>query len=190
MIADRGPSVTLIHHCPKADGSSPRGHSCLNGALDWSIRVDQADMAGVIRCTSVKNRNGAPCRLGFKIRSQFISSDDDGDPITAPVCEEVDLRSLPSGGRLNGAKLATLTIFDDMAGSDGRVSVAAWRERCIAPGAISSAKNEKSRSDAFARAKRDLRTAKLIALGGDGAGEWAAREGVASAGWATELPQF
>jgi AAA domain/Primase C terminal 2 (PriCT-2) len=48
-IAARGPAVVLIHHGTKADGSTPRGHSVLNGALDVAIQIVSSDKGGVIR---------------------------------------------------------------------------------------------------------------------------------------------
>lgn len=189
-ITEQGSAVILIHHSPKGDSSTPRGHSILNGALDVSIKVEPADTAGVIRCACMKNRNGFQQRFGFKIRSEVLGFDDDGDEISAPACEEVDLRSLPKDMKLSGAKLAALTILDSIAGDGERANAAAWRTRCIAPGMLSDAESEKSRSDMFGRAKRELLTAKLIVGGTNGAGEWIARCGVFRLGDEILLPDF
>ena len=190
MIADLGPAVVPIHHSPKGDSSTPRGHSILNGALDVSIKVDPADAEGNIRCSCMKNRNGFPRNFGFKIRSEALGIDEDGDPITAPVCEEVDLRSLPKGVKLSAAKRAALSILDEVAGISGRASVVAWRTLCIAPGVISNTDSEKNRSDMFGRAMRELLAAKLITIGDEAAGQWVSRYGALGTGPDSERPDF
>ena len=175
MIAAQDPAVMLIHHPPKGDQSTPRGHSILNGALDMALRVAPPDKAGVIRCTCTKNRNGFPRSFGFKIRSEALGFDSDGDLLSAPVCEEVDLRSLPMGLKLSSAKRAALAILDEMVGSNGRAAAAAWRTECIVPGAVSRSKIEKCRSDIFARLKRELQSQQQIVIDADQAGEWVGR---------------
>jgi len=190
MIASLGPAVWLVHHSPKGDSTTPRGHSILNGDLDVSVRVEPADATGVIRCRCMKNRNGFPRSFGFKIRIEALRIDEDGDTETAPVCEEIDLRSLPKRAKLSLTKLSALTTLDDMAGSDGRVNAVAWRDRCLMPGTISKAEGEKDRSDVFGRAKRELLTAKLIMTGADDAGEWVARPASGSQCFPIEIPLF
>ncbi|KUR79142.1 hypothetical protein AQZ50_04560 [Novosphingobium sp. Fuku2-ISO-50] len=190
LIADQGPTVALVHHCPKGDTSTPRGHSSLNGALDTSVRVDPADTAGVIRCASMKNRNGFPRRFGFKIRSELLGHDEDGDPITAPVCEEFDLRNLPKDAKLSGAKLDALAVLDDLAGGGGRVAMADWRARCIMPGVLSESADAKARADTFGRAKRELLRAGLITILVDGASEWVARKSDLENFGPVEIPDF
>jgi hypothetical protein len=190
MIADRGPAVLVIHHPPKADSSTPRGHGSLNGALDMSLRVDPADTSGVIRCTSMKNRNGFPRRFGFKIRSELIGHDEDGDPITAPVCEEFDLRNLPKDAKLSGAKLDALAVLDDLASGGDRVAMADWRARCIMPGVLSESVVAKFRADTFGRAKRELLRAGLITILVDGASEWVAQKSDLENLGPVEIPDF
>ena len=190
LIADQGPTVALVHHCPKGDTSTPRGHSSLNGALDTSVRVDPADTSGVIRCTSMKNRNGFPRRFGFKIRSELLGHDEDGDPITAPVCEEFDLRNLPKDAKLSGAKLDALAVLGDLAGGGGRVATADWRARCILPGVLSESAAAKTRADTFGRAKRELERAGLITVTDDGASEWVARKSDLENFGPVEIPDF
>lgn len=189
MLADLGPAVVLVHHNPKGDDSTPRGHSILNGALDVSLRVRSAAVAGIIRCECMKNRNGFPRTFGFKIRSEELGVDDDGDVITAPVCEEIDLRSLPKDSRLTAAQLSALDILDELAGADGRADLLAWRGKCITPGAISDAADESGRAKAFRRAKDHLVELKLIVVGEVEGREWVSRPPVDFSAGVT-IPEF
>lgn len=56
-LAESGAAVILVHHDTKAEGATPRGHSLLNGALDFALHVKK-DEFGAVRATLTKNRNG------------------------------------------------------------------------------------------------------------------------------------
>lgn len=189
-IASLGPAVCLVHHSPKRDTTTPRGHSILNGDLDMSVRVEPADTAGVVRCTCMKNRNGFSRSFGFKIKIETLGIDEAGDSITAPICEEIDLRSIPKRVKLSPAKLCALSILDEMARANERVDAAAWADQCAQLGAISKAKNEKGRRDVFNRAKREMLAAKLIATGSDVGGDWVARPNFKAIAGPIEIPSF
>lgn len=189
-IASLGPAVCIVHHSPKRDTTTPRGHSILNGDLDMSVRVEPADTAGVVRCTCMKNRNGFSRSFGFKIKIETLGIDEEGDSITAPICEEIDLRSIPKRVKLSPAKLCALSILDKMARANGRVDADAWADQCAEPGAISKAKNEKGRRDVFNRAKREMLAAKLIATGSDVVGDWVARPTLEAIAGPIEIPSF
>jgi hypothetical protein len=83
-----GSAVLLMHHVPK-DGGTPRGHGVLNGDADAVLVVEGS--AGQPRTVRFgKNRNGASDgSLNFVVRVQTLGSDDDGDPITAVITEEI-----------------------------------------------------------------------------------------------------
>lgn len=86
-----GAAVVLIHHDTK-DGAQglPRGHSLLNGALDFSLMLKRGD-DDIVRGKLTKNRNGS-CDLdiAFRIATETLGEDDDGDEITAARCEPLE----------------------------------------------------------------------------------------------------
>ena len=176
-LSDLGPAVIIVHHSPKGDSWTPRGHSSLNGDLDVTIRVEASGTDKVTRCAVLKNRNGAPKRFGFKIdiESERLGEDAFGDKVTAARCEEIDLNLYPKGGDLSGAQLRALSFLDELAGADGRVSLAEWRDKCTALGALSDAEGKKSRDRAFTRAKGQLLGKRLIREGSNEGGPWIAR---------------
>jgi KaiC/GvpD/RAD55 family RecA-like ATPase len=86
-ITELGPAVVLVHHAPKADDATPRGHGSLNGDADVAIRLIKS--AGEVIGTFSKNRNGpSDATLGFAIKAVEIGADEDGESITAPTLTE------------------------------------------------------------------------------------------------------
>lgn len=84
-----GAAVILVHHDTKAEGNTPRGHSLLNGALDVALHVKR-DESGIIRGKLTKNRNGTCDRdIAFRIAVEDGGTDEDGDAITLPRCDEL-----------------------------------------------------------------------------------------------------
>jgi energy-coupling factor transporter ATP-binding protein EcfA2 len=89
-------AVLAVHHGAKAGssggsgGGTPRGHGVLNGDADVTIRIDVPEDATAPRTIHLgKNRNGTTIgSMAFAIRGHALGTDEDGDPITAPVAEE------------------------------------------------------------------------------------------------------
>jgi hypothetical protein len=129
----------LIHHDTKGEGNTPRGHSVLNGALDMALHLMPRDENGVVRGKLTKNRNGACDRdIAFRIAAREMGADEDGDPVTAALAEELEPDSTPKAERLAPSEAAALAVLADLVHSegqqqpDGRVTVpeARWREEC------------------------------------------------------------
>lgn len=75
-LARKGAAVIFIHHGTKADGTTPRGHSAFNGALDMALHLKAKDAQGVIRGKLTKNRNGSLDRdIAFKIGTHSVGED-------------------------------------------------------------------------------------------------------------------
>lgn len=157
-----GAAVILVHHDTK-DGHQglPRGHSLLNGALDLSIHLTKgAD--GIVRGRLTKNRNGAcDVDLAFRTRGDQVGIDEDGDAVTAAVCQEVDLSIGQSEPRLPPSESAALSLIVDMIGNGETVNERDWRAAAVDGFAISGSENRDSRAKAVARALQGL-TAKSI----------------------------
>ncbi|MBC7139672.1 MAG: AAA family ATPase [Defluviimonas sp.] len=124
-----GAAVVLIHHDTK-DGQQglPRGHSLLNGALDVSIHLRKD--GDIVRGRLTKNRNGAcDVDLAFSIRGVEIGHDEDGDPLTAPLCIPLNANALkPAGPRLAPSERAALDSIKKIMGKGDSLPVATWRE--------------------------------------------------------------
>lgn len=163
QITALGPAAILLHHGTKADGTTPRGHSVLNGALDMAMHLVRDD-AGVVTGRMTKNRNG-PCDkpIRFAIEGVRLGTDEDGDPITAAYAVEV---SGPVQIKLSDAATAALAILRDMIAASGAHSVAEgkWREACIESGRLSSSPIRNTQWHATKRAEDALIHAKRIAV--------------------------
>lgn len=128
-----GAAVVLIHHDTK-DGAQglPRGHSLLNGALDFSLMLKRGD-DDIVRGKLTKNRNGS-CDLdiAFRIATETLGEDDDGDEITAARCEPLE----STGERrppLTDNEQDVLDVLRDLcAGRAGHgVTEEAWRRAYV-----------------------------------------------------------
>lgn len=82
--------VVLVHHTPKSDQRTPRGHSSLMGAADLMIAVEQAE-GGHRQATVVKAKDSQAGRtLGFTLRQIELGTDSDGDPVTTCIVAATD----------------------------------------------------------------------------------------------------
>lgn len=162
-LARWGAAVIFIHHGTKAEGSTPRGHSVFNGALDFSIQVKPADQTGIVRGAIRKNRNGPPdLDIAFRIASREVGLDVDGEPVTAPFCEPCAALEAETTVRLTGAERAALALMKEMAAGADRVPEAEWREAAIAGRAVSGSEERANRRKAVTRALAELTRLKLV----------------------------
>ncbi len=164
-LARWGAAVIFIHHGTKAEGSTPRGHSVFNGALDFSIQVKAADQSGIARGVIRKNRNGPPdLDIAFRIGSREVGRDVDGEPVTAPICEPCSAREAEPVPRLSPAQLAALDLVDRMADKTGQVAESDWRAAAIEGAEVSASDNRDNRRRAVTRALQDLTRLKLVTV--------------------------
>jgi hypothetical protein len=126
-IAATGPAVMLVHHIAKNGDGTPRGHSILNGTLDFCISLTAADENMIVRGRLTKNRNG-PCDLdlAFRQTAATLGVDEDGDAITAPIAcalpRQVEGAARP---KLSPRETRALEILIDC-DCGGGVTEAAW----------------------------------------------------------------
>ncbi|MCF6232079.1 MAG: AAA family ATPase [Rhodobacteraceae bacterium] len=156
-LARYGAAVIFIHHGTKADGSTPRGHSVFNGALDFSIMVKVADKAGIVRTAIRKNRNGPPdLDIAFKIGSRHVGYDIDGEPLDVPICLPCNPgQADDSEPQLTKSEQAALNVVGDLA-EDGPVNVDDWRKAAIDGYEVSGSDDRESRRKAVSRALTSL----------------------------------
>ena len=152
-LTKHGAAVVLIHHDTKTAGGTPRGHSVLNGALDMAMWLQAKDEFGIVRGTLTKNRNGSIDRdIAFKIAVEEMGLDEDGDPITYALAEEMDARATPNTIRLAPAERSILKILRTHSDDGITISELALRTACIDGREVSAAEDPQSRKRAFNRA--------------------------------------
>lgn len=101
-----GATVLIVHHTTK-DGETYRGSSALRGALDTMLSLAKSD--GLITLTVDKQRDmpfADP--LHFALRAVTLGTDEDGDPILAPVLVSTD-EEPPM--RINASERKALTVL-------------------------------------------------------------------------------
>ncbi|MFT4913332.1 MAG: hypothetical protein ACI9YM_001929 [Brevundimonas sp.] len=181
-----GAAVVLIHHDTKAEGSTPRGHSLLNGALDMALLISRDETGVTGKLT--KNRNGG-CerRVAFSIDPVVIGEDEDGDIVTAACASELDAPTGPYRLKLSPSEQAALTELrmhegghPDMSGQSAGVSESEWRAACVDGRAVSAAEEAESRKKAFRRAFTGLVGKGYVRLVGDRVHECGLFEAMAS----------
>ena len=163
-----GAAVVLIHHGTKAEGSTPRGHSVLNGALDVALQLLPADSERIIRGRLSKNRNGPPdLDIAFRVASEELGRDDDGDAITAAIVDELPAGTAPRAPRLPVGQREALAMLHELEASGQAVTEEAWRDACIESRRVSQSEDRDNRKRAFNRARTGLFRAGLIVLSDD-----------------------
>lgn len=163
-LTEHGAAVLLVHHSTKAEGPSPRGHSILNGALDMSLHVQRGE-GGVIRGALIKNRNGTVDRdIAFTIATEDGGTDEDGDTISLPRCEEMQLDPFAVKLKRPEREVARILkrLLDEEAehSPDGNESISVTesilRDACCASEVVSGASDRRGRLKVYRRAFGNL----------------------------------
>ncbi len=89
--------VVLIHHCGH-EGTRPRGHSSLMGALDVQIAVRRDGDGNIAAELELAKDSDVGTKFVSRLKPVPIFTDEDGDPVTACVVEPVE------GKAADGAK--------------------------------------------------------------------------------------
>jgi hypothetical protein len=156
-LARGGAAVIFIHHGTKAEGSTPRGHSVFNGALDFSIQVKPADQNGIVRGVIRKNRNGPPdLDIAFRIASRDVGHDVDGEPVTAPFCEPCAAPVVEPEPKLKPTESAAIKHMLTMMGDDLEVPEREWRKAATDSCVVSASEDRDNRRRVVANALRGL----------------------------------
>ena len=165
QLAEHGAAVVLIHHDTKAEGSTPRGHSLLNGALDMALQLFGSDEQGVVRGRLTKNRNG-PCArdIAFRIATRELGVDEDGDAITAALVDELASDVAPKREKLTQSESAALDVLREMLDEGEEVDEAQWRETCKSSRRVSGSDNANAQWRAMDRAAKGLANKRRIAV--------------------------
>ncbi len=173
-VAQSGAAVIAVHHSPKS-GDTPRGWGGLAGDADVTLRV-VGEPGERKTATLMKNRNGpSGVALAFEVRAVAIGEDEDGETVTAPLCEERAVRA--AGTRLAPQLRRALgMLHDTIAGEEGHAlplgtgfptglrgcRVAAWRRECEARG-LAASEDPATQARVFRGVRRALAERRRIA---------------------------
>jgi archaellum biogenesis ATPase FlaH len=174
-----GAHLAVVHHGTKAsDGRTPRGHSCLIGAVDLILEVAKVE-GGDRRASIAAAKDDADgLDLGFRLRQVDLGRDEDNDLITTLMVEELDTaprRQPKLSPTERGARDALASLIAGHgsplpAGSDFPLNVhgvqeEAWLAECETR-RVSSAERERDRRRAIRQAFAALLEVGIIAARG------------------------
>ena len=177
LIADFGVAVILLHHVAKGEATTPRGQGMLHGDADVALALSR-DEGGLIRAAFTKNRNGpSNGALAFSIRPVVLGTDEDGDPITAPVCDPADGAATPGKKLSTSERNALRCLHDLIAAEPASLPVGSgfpsatlqgakmdrWQAECLARH-LSGAKDDEGRKRVFRDVRNKLRDKATIAM--------------------------
>jgi len=168
-------AAVIVHHCG-IDGTRPRGHTSLAGAVDTQIKVSKSD-DGCITTEIEKAKDGPE---GDKTHSRLevvvVGFDADDDPITSCVIVEADEPPATRSMKLTGAAKVALDALSVLIGDCGEavpasnyspsgikgIRVDTWRDACYLA-TISDGSTDAKRK-AFKRASMRLRDVGAIGV--------------------------
>ena len=172
--------VVIVHHCGH-NGDRPRGHSSLMGALDVQIAVRRDAADNIVAELELSKDGETGLQFISRLSVVEIGVDEDGDPTTSCVVEEIDDGSIPAKAskptKLTKAAQNALRALENALGDRGEVppasnhipagvrtvSVETWREYAYRMG-ISTSDEPRARQKAFKDGSEALIAAKMIAV--------------------------
>ena len=164
-------AVVIVHHCGH-EGTRPRGHSSLMGAVDAQIAVKRDAADNIIATVEFMKDGPQGDEFASKLEVVDVGIDDDGDKITSCVIVPVDgleaSRKDKAARLTKGAKIA-LAALQEAIGECGVIPPASnhipagvkcitqdqWRDYAYRQG-ISGSDEPRARQLAFRRAHETL----------------------------------
>ncbi len=160
--------VLVIHHNPKNDKNTPRGHTSLFGAVDALVLVQKGETENTATLEASKDDEDG-WGFTFKLEVVDVGVDEDGDPITS--CAVVVSDKLPEKKErpLTGDMRMAKDALDEVLMSGGRIvknrhgvpdnikcaDIEAWRQEFYAR--ASDKPTAEARRQAFSRNSKALR---------------------------------
>ncbi|MGO8840921.1 MAG: AAA family ATPase [Methyloceanibacter sp.] len=148
-------SVSIVHHCG-IDGTRPRGHTSLSGAVDAQIAVKR-DQAETVICTVETMKDGPEGDIiASRLEPIIVGTDSDGEDLSACIVlpAEPPTFAAMAKQKLTPNQQSMLNLLDD-AGAAG-LSTEEWNDKARAEGI-----GVKRRST-FMDARKALKDRKLI----------------------------
>jgi AAA domain len=171
-------AVVIVHHCGH-EGTRPRGHSSLMGALDAQVAVKRDAADNIIATVELMKDGPQGDEFASRLEVVEIGVDDDGDKITSCVIVPLDglapqkekSKKLPAAAAK--ALKALHEIIDDagtipphdpyIPAATKTVTIEQWRDHAFRRG-ISGSGELKSKQQAFRRAFDQLAENHRIAV--------------------------
>jgi hypothetical protein len=171
--------VIIVHHCG-IDGTRPRGHTSLSGAIEAQIAINRDESKNVIATVEYMKEGPEGDVIVSRLEKVVVGQDEDGDEISSMVVEPADGAQIKRAPKeLPAAVRTALRALREALDEGGYrsldrtnvppdlnvVTVDQWRERCFRCG-ISDA-GDRARYQAFQRARERLIKEKIVAAWGD-----------------------
>jgi AAA domain/Bifunctional DNA primase/polymerase, N-terminal len=173
--------VIIVHHCG-VEGTRPRGHSSLTGAVDGQIAVKK-DESGLIECRVEYMKDGAEGEVQLsRLKVVDLGKDNDGDTITSCVIESAnDERTMEQRKQKLSehasqhlrelhnclAEVGVILSPNDIIPRNTKiVTVDQWRSRCYAT-SITDSEQPDTKRKAFGRAAKELQAMRVIGVWND-----------------------
>ncbi len=144
-------AVVIVHHCG-IDGTRPRGHTSLTGAVDAQIAI-RRDGATIAKIEWMKDGEEGD-KIASRLRPVVVGTDEDSEDITSCVvepCDDIPIAVLKNE-QMSAATQQAFTIFTELWEASGAVKKSVWREKCTHSNRLSVNDNPKTQSKAFERA--------------------------------------
>ena len=123
--------VIIVHHCG-IDGTRPRGHTSLGGAVETQLAVERKDDKALVTVEWMKDGPEGDL-IASKLEVVTVGTDQDGDDITSLVVVPADVPEATRGDtRLKGNQQSMFSILFE-AGQRG-LSLEEWNEKARAIG--------------------------------------------------------
>ncbi len=171
-------AVIVVHHCG-VEGTRPRGHTSLTGAVDAQLAIKR-DGAGRVVTTLEWLKDGAE---GDELLSELevidLGVDEDGEPVTSCVVRELEGATGDRSPRrkLSAQQRVALDLLGRAVKTDGRelppgeevpantwgVPVELWRQHCV-QGGLAGSDSPETQQRIFRRAAQELQARKAVAI--------------------------
>jgi hypothetical protein len=126
-------TVIIVHHCG-VDGSRPRGHTSLTGAVDAQLAVTRDEQKNVIVQVEYMKDGEEGAVIASRLEHVDVGIDQDGDPISTCIITPLDEASIPKPAK-KGAKPKSMT-------RTGKIAFQALREALTQAGTINGPGSE------------------------------------------------
>jgi hypothetical protein len=155
-------AVVIIHHCG-IEGTRPRGHTSLTGAVDAQIAI-RRNGATIARVEWMKDGDEGD-EIVSVLEKVVVGTDEDGEEITSCVVEPCEPEPFDDSAQLRGGELAALAILRELA-TRGRVLDTEWRAACVASGKLARSDNPETHGKAYERARKGLTDKRAVKIAG------------------------
>jgi hypothetical protein len=121
-------AVIIVHHCG-VDGTRPRGHSSLTGAVEAQLAVTR-DAAGNVVVTVEYMKDGPEgATVVSHLEAVEVGNDEDGEPITSCVVVPVEgdaLKAQPARRKLSNKNENAISTLADLVADQGKPLPSSW----------------------------------------------------------------